>query len=145
MEVRDLETAQHEAAHVVVGCALGLRLRLATVGASWDRKKGKRPKPLEGFADFFERRGDGTAQAIMLAAGVAWDRVMRWPAWRSAVDRRLARQLCSGRRGYEALVSAATALLAGLRAEHERVTRALLARDITGADLAALCRGEDID
>lgn len=140
MEVRDLETAQHEAAHVVVGCALGLRLRLATVGASWDRKKGKRPKPLEGFTDFFERRGDGTAQAIMLAAGVAWDRGLGIDPWYSGYDWQECRKIVRGVQSVEACVLAAAAMLARLGPVHARVTRALLEHDLTGADLIGWCR-----
>jgi hypothetical protein len=56
-----------------------------------------------------------------------------------------ARRLCRSRRDYHAIIRAAAALLAGLTSEHARVTRALLERDLTATDIAALCRGEDLD
>jgi hypothetical protein len=44
----------------------------------------------------------------------------------------------------ETCVRAAAALLRTLGPEHARVTRALLERDLTGADLTALAHGERI-
>lgn len=141
-EIRDLETAQHEAAHVVVGCAVGLRLDVATVGEAWNGGE------LVAGGSWFRgvcgpRRRE--AWALMLAAGPAWDRVIGAPTWHSLYDRRELRRLVSGRHGLETMITAATALLAGLAREHAQVTRALLERDLTGADLAALCRGEELE
>lgn len=131
VEIRDLETAQHEAAHVVVGVVLGLRFRRATI-------TGNDPKWC-GETDFAFVRGDDTANAIMTAAGIAWDRGLRFPRVSYAEDLRWVRKIVgSGRRSVEACVTAAAAILAGRMAVHARVTRALLEGDITGADLERL-------
>lgn len=138
MEVRDLETAQHEAAHVVIGVALGLRMRVASIGP-WPGHRGVPADPdTLGYADFFETRGDGTAQAIMLAAGIAWDRGLRFPRRHSASDWAECMKIVRGRKSVEACVLAAAAMLAGRAAVHARVTRALLHGDLTGAEIAEL-------
>jgi hypothetical protein len=127
---------------VVVGVAVGLRLDTASVGLAWNG--------LERIAGGTWFRGQcgprrREAWALMLAAGPAWDAVIGAPLWWSEYDRRALKPLVSGRHGYATVVRAATALLAGLAREHARVTRALLERDLTGADLAAICRGEPLD
>lgn len=145
MEIRDLETAQHEAAHVVVGVALGIRLYSAGIGP-WKRR-GRWPADANaaGHADFLEKRGDNHAQALMLAAGVAWDRMFGYPAWHSSYDWAECRHIVGGRQSTEACIIAATAMLGGLMREHSVVTRALLVRDLTGEDVARLYRGDDLD
>jgi hypothetical protein len=139
-EARSLAVAQHEAAHIVVGVALGLRLRCAVLG-------GSALEPgLEGFAWFAVRRADNTAWAVTLAAGEAWERAMGdtdRPA--SPGDWALLRRLGYRGRGAEALVTAAAAMLAGLGAVHARVTRGLLERDLTGTDIDAITHGELIE
>ena len=144
-EVRDLETAQHEAAHVVVGARLGLRLEIASLGPWPGCRKTSPDAHALGYASFFEKRGDGTAQAIMLAAGVAWDRALGYDPWHSTFDWQECRKIVRGVQSVEACVTAAAAMIARLGTFHARVTRALLERDITGADLAALCRGEELE
>ena len=133
MPPRPLDVALHEAAHVVVGVALGLRLRCVVLesrpGWTWG-----------GYAWF--PKGHKHALALMYAAGVAWDRAMVAPEWRKAEDVRLVRELAPGRGGLEACVRGAGAMLAGLGVAHARVTRALLEQDLRGADIAALARGE---
>lgn len=145
-EVRDLETAQHEAAHAVVGWRLGLRLARAGLGALPSMRHSAPDPDAYGYVLFSGRRGDGTAHALMLAAGVAWDRMLRFaPHW-SAHDRALVRKITHGRIGTEACITAAMAMLAGLMPEHARVTRALLEHDIVGAAaLDAVCRGVPTD
>lgn len=141
VEVRDLETAQHEAAHVVVGVACGLRLVRAEVasnasGFAWFRNAAGNKIP--------KRRRE--AWALMAAAGPAWERMLRLPTWRhnESCDVAILRSLTSGRHGVETVIRAATAMLGVLTREHARVTHALLERDITGEDIAALCRGEEV-
>ena len=138
MEIRDLETAQHEAAHVVVGCAVGLRLDRAAIGPWPGSRKSKPCDDAMGWAEFFEVRGDGTAQAIMIAAGIAWDRGLRFSPRFSSYDWRECNKIVRGRRSVEACVTAAAAILAGRMSVHARVTRALLERDLTAADLAEI-------
>lgn len=135
-EVRDLVTAQHEAAHAVVGWRLGLRLRYARLGPA-------RSEPdLLGVVLFSHLRGDDVATALMMAAGIAWDRMLRFHPAYSRIDAAELRKLTRGRKSYEACITAAMAMLAGLTQEHARVTRALLERDIVGAAaLDAVCRG----
>lgn len=131
---RDHATAAHEAAHVVVGVALGLRLRLATVGHSTHA----RGPQLAGYADFYEKRGDGIAQAIMLAAGIAWDRGLRYDPWYTSIDREECFKIVRGRQSVEACVAAAAAMLAARKRVHARVTAALLERDLTHDDVVAM-------
>jgi hypothetical protein len=82
------------------------------------------------------------------AAGVAWERAVDpstrddegpqrddWAALLEAVPSLHDAETC---------VRAAAALLRTLGPEHQRVTRALLERDLTGADLTALAHGEQI-
>lgn len=138
MTSRALEIAQHEAAHIVVGVALGLRLRRASASPWADG---------EGYCWFPLPPGRRTwADAVTGAAGVAWERAVSprtadtegpqrddWAQLLEAVPSRHDAETC---------VRAAAALLSGLGAVHARVTRALMARDLTGSDVAALARGE---
>lgn len=143
MEVRDIADAQHESAHVVVGVALGLRLLRASVGRV---REGK--YVLAGYAWFHSRGSDvrrREAWAMMYAAGIAWDRALGLPSVHSSLDLRELRKITSGRHGVETMVRAAGAMLAGLGPIHARVTRALLERDLSGSDLAAIARGEDLE
>jgi hypothetical protein len=128
-------TAAHEAAHVVVGVALGLRLRAATV----TREILPDGRTLEGYAWFGGRNRE--AFALMYAAGVAWDRALRTPGYSHSWDATAARALCSSRAGYVAVVKASAALLAALKAPHTRVTEALLEGALTHADLDAIAAG----
>jgi hypothetical protein len=138
VEIRDVPTAQHEAAHVVVGVSLGMRLRRAALYTGW----------IDGdYASGYAWLTGGSRETccLMLAAGVAWDRAVGNPAWWSAYDAREARALCSSRNGYDAMVRAAAALLGGMTAVHSRVTSALLERDIGHLDIVAICHGAEID
>jgi len=128
---RPLSIAQHEASHVVVGVRLGLRLKRATAAPSGG---------LLGYAWF--PRGHAHALALMYAAGVAWERECGTATWLAEGDVKLVRQYAPGRGGLATCVRAAGAMLAALGGPHARVTRALLERDLTGADLEALARGE---
>ena len=137
--MRSLEVAQHEVAHVVVGVALGLRMDRAALAPAPDLD------PHEGGAAWFRvERRHRQAWALTVAAGVAWERAVtgqRWPHG-SSEDARILRRLVRGRHAREALIRAAGAMLATLAPVHARVTRALLERDLTARDVAALARGE---
>lgn len=146
MEIRDLETAQHEAAHVVVGVRLGLRLDIAGIGIWRGDRKNPRDPGAVGFVSFYEAtRGDLTAQAIMLAAGVAWDRMLGYDPWSSSYDYSETWKIVRGRKSVEACVTSAMAMLGGLTREHAKITRGLLVRDISEQDLSILFAGEAID
>jgi hypothetical protein len=143
---RLLAIAQHEAAHVVVGVALGLRLGRASA-APWATKNGDEG---DGYCWFPLPPGRRTwADAVTGAAGVAWERAVApgdsdeegaqrydWSELLAAVPSRHDAETC---------VRAAAALLAGLGAAHARVTRALLDRDLGPDDIEAMVHGEARD
>lgn len=130
--IPSLAVAQHEAAHVVVGCALGLRLRAATV-------RPKTSPAIQGYVLF--RDGSATALGLMYAAGVAWDRALGED---SPADRKLIHELGFTVRDGRGLVRAAGAMLRDLGGAHARVTRALLERNLGAVDIARLARGEPL-
>lgn len=140
MTERTLEIAQHEAAHVVVGVALGLRLRAAVVGLHRDREVGW----VHGFADFDKRAGTTEAYALMLAAGLYYEDARGPGGWyRARGDVRVLRAM--GHRPKARIVTlaiAAGAILESRRAAWSAVTRALLERDLHGGDIERLVRGE---
>jgi hypothetical protein len=136
---RPLDVAQHEAAHIVVGTALGMRLRRAVLEQvpGWEWSGGV----------WFDGRASTTeAWGLMLAAGVAWEWATVGHARGARGDLAVLRSMgVPTRDRVRALATASGAMLAALGAAHARVTRALLARDLTGADIAALARGERIE
>jgi hypothetical protein len=136
---RDLATAQHEAAHVVVGVALGLRLSSAVTGLRSDPYWGR----IAGATRFDGRYGSSEAWALMLAAGVYYEERRGHPK-DSAGDRRLLRRYGYWPGGHATLAAAAGAILESRREAWEAVTRALLERDITGADVERIARCEPL-
>jgi hypothetical protein len=136
MTERELDDAQHEAAHVVVGVALGLRLRRVWLGKE---KVGR--YLYTGCAEWEPRPWPAEAHRIMTAAGVAWERRggdlehaagdLAWLRKEHVVGARLV-----------AVERAAWALLETRMGLHTRVARALLERDLTGADVSRMARGE---
>ncbi len=158
-ETRLLSVAKHEAAHVVVGVALGLKLREAVIGVGpWPG--GLVRLGYVWFGDPGKRRKE--AFSLMTAAGVAWDRSvgalsksdLRQIAKAvgceideplSSGDYAILLENTSGRHGAEALIRAAGALLTDLHIAHDRVTRALLTRDLKGKDIETIARGETVE
>lgn len=156
-DLRLLSVAKHEAAHVVVGVAVGLKLREAVIGVGpWSGGLVRLgytwfPEPTDGRKEAF---------ALMTAAGIAWDRKTGplSPADLAAFasvgveikdamggDEPLLREYTSGKRGAEACIRAAGLMLNDLRVAHNRVARALLTRDLKGADIATIALGEAVD
>lgn len=133
MSDRPLEVCRHEAAHVVVGVALGLRLRKAVIGREGDAL---------GYA-WFTNHGSNMAHAIMFAAGVAWDRLCN--EGNSSEDAKLCRELVADDVTARTCVRVATVMLAGLLPAHARVTEALLEKDLNAKDIAKLARGERLE
>ena len=131
-----LAVAQHEAAHVVVGVALGLRLYEASLLHI--------PGDRDGHVIFYE--GSRLAMAMMRLAGVVAELRIgdAGDIARASVDKAQARQSLRGlgRGNYAAAFMAADAILASRVPIHTAVTRALLERDLRAADIAALARGE---
>src|SRR6478609_9003025 len=117
-----LVTAQHEAAHIVVGVALGLRLHSASITPADD---------YYGFV-WFPWGGTKLADSLTLAAGVAWERAIGSTQGYERDDLAQLRQLQRSASGVRAAVRAAGAMLSSLGPVHARVTRALLERDLTG-------------
>jgi hypothetical protein len=133
-----LAIAQHEAAHVVVGAALGLRLRHVTIVET--KRDGIL---LDGCAVFDGRCGSVEAWALMFAAGLVWERKQGdvGYAW---IDR--ARMRAQGAHTDAAVFAyehAAWCVLMRAADTHARVTRALLSEhELTRADLAEMLRFE---
>lgn len=129
----DTATAEHEAAHVVVGLALGLRLRRATIVPS------PAPGPTGihvGYA-WFEHGRNYTAHAIMCCAGVAWER-RPGGLGQSPADYALAKSSLRYKSDVETCVRIARELLDGRRRAQARVASELCDRDLTAADVEAL-------
>lgn len=129
---RRLDVADHEAAHVVVGVALGLRLRKAVIKTAED---------FDGYA-WFTNHGSRTAHAIMYAAGVAWERAR---GGSSIGDATLCRELVKTDSEVRTCVRVAGVMLAGLGPVHSKVTRALLENDLNAKHISKLARGERLD
>lgn len=137
---RTLEAAQHEAAHIVVGAAFGLRLVRATLG-----RRRYEALLVDGLTEFNRRHGSLEAWLLMFAAGIAWSRAMG-QEWQGSGDLAALRRMgCTTKGAVDALVVAAGAMLKERALAHARVTRALLDRDLTGADVDALARGESLE
>jgi hypothetical protein len=128
--VRDLADAQHEAAHVVVGVALGAKVSRVTLAGGGD---------VLGCVDYLAPR---EAELLLLAAGVVWERRVGDLEHASYDLAALRRLRVYGQARLVALERAAWAVLSGAAGLHARVTRALLERDLTARDVARLARGE---
>jgi hypothetical protein len=140
---RDRATAQHEAAHAVVGVYLGLPLRRVRVepptpaltgsgSAHFDCERKNSPN-WEGYA----RR---LHLGIMYAAGAAGDALHgRDTPYHWRVDFRLIREVGFSKAERRVLLDIARQYLAGpCKREWSAVTEALLERDLTGPEIKAL-------
>jgi hypothetical protein len=132
--MRLLSDAQHEAAHVVVGVALGLRLYRAQL-------RPVSAPDCDGLTLWEPRPWYREADLLMTAAGVAWERHCGDLAHASADVASLRRSGVKGNARVRVLERAAWAILTARAGTHARVTRALLERDLTAADVRALARG----
>src|SRR4051812_35587932 len=134
--MRDLETCKHEAAHVVVGTALGLRLRKVTVAKEPEGKWTS-----EGWC-WFTNHGSALSHGIMYAAGVVWERahgrespldyrymleeLKVYMPDDSGITTNLETRTC---------IRIAGLLLRNHGSAHKRVTEALLEKDLTEKDI----------
>jgi hypothetical protein len=132
---RSFLDAQHEAAHVVVGLTLGLRLTFAKL-YPLSRTEKVAETQFEGVLS-----ADDPRFAITIAAGIAWERGIKAPGECDRVDRAMLVRAHYSRGEIRGLVRAAAAILATRGPAHARVTRLLVERDLTRADGAALMRG----
>lgn len=132
---RTIEDAQHEAAHVVVGVALGLRLFSASIGRTIERDGES-----AGTTVWYPKPWPREADLIMTAAGVAWERHCGDLANASYDLNDLRRAGVKGNARIRVLERAAWALLMSRPEMHARVTRALLEGPFTEADVRAMAR-----
>lgn len=129
----DTETAEHEAAHVIVGLALGLKLRKATIEPSV-----LNGHVAAGYSWFYVGR-KYMAFGIMACAGIAWERRRGRNATAIAGDLEIAQQVWDCRRSeIETGVKLAREIIEGRRRLHARVASELCDRDLSPADVEAL-------
>ncbi len=129
----DTATAEHEAAHLTVGLALGLRLRKATIVPSPLGRRGIAC----GYVWFYSER-KYLARAIMYGAGAVWDRKAGFePDDTSAGDLAQVATLVS-RADVPTCLKLAEELLDSRRRLHARIASELCDRDLSGADVEAL-------
>ncbi len=132
----DTATAEHEAAHVVVGAALGLRLRKATIAAG--ELNGH---VAAGYSWFYVGR-KYMAFGIMACAGIAWERKCGRNGDAIAGDLEIARQVWDCRRSeIETGVRLARELIDARARIHSRIASKLCDRDLGPGDLERLIVG----
>lgn len=126
---RVIADAQHEAAHVVVGASLGLKLVSATALDGPDTL---------GLTTFYVGPHDRYADLLWTAAGLAWERRCG-DAIHALGDVKSLRSMgVKTTRGLQVLERAAWAILETRAGMHARVTRALLEGDLDAKSLRAL-------
>lgn len=137
--MRDLAAAAHESAHVVVGIALGLRLRKVSVA-----KGVINGHDTDGFT-WFTSHGSALAHAIMCAAGIAWERAhgRESPAdYQNMMQELHVTGDVDGE--VRTCLRLAEILLKNHGKAHKQVTMALMDRDLTDKDIRAIARGEKV-
>ena len=128
----DPRTAEHEAAHLVVGCALGLKLRRATVLPTG-------PDALYvGYAWFHGPMRAHAAFGVMYAAGVYWENRDGGNPDVAVYDLKHARACFRSSADVRTAARLAGEILTARRGVLARVARELLDRDLTARDIAAL-------
>jgi len=127
--MRSLADAQHEAAHAVVGIALGLRLFKIAIYP--DAKIGEDGGETVWYADPWHRE----AVILMYAAGVVWERRICGKRRHASLDVAELRRLRVTGKRLTACERAAWAVLSERHALHTRIVRALVERDLTAADV----------
>lgn len=131
---RDAAVAEHEAAHLVVGLALGLKLK---------RAKLEETVIKDGFVElghvWFAGSGRrGLALSIMYCAGIAWELEHAADPTAIAHDRKLADKYLIGKHDMATGVRIASELLAARKKAHARVASELCERDLGPRDVARL-------
>ena len=132
----DLADAEPEAAHLVVGCALGLKLKRAFVRRQYDKDLKALVDGITYFSGFERRK---LAFGIMACAGLAYERkINRGADHYASGDIKLARMCFSSLHDIEVGVKLARELLDGRRRLHARVASELCDRDLGPADIELL-------
>lgn len=124
----DLAVAQHEAAHIVVGVALGLKLRRAAVGeVTWRSYRAL------GYTWFKIGPTMKLAAGIMTCAGIVWDRDSGEGL--SEGDLTLAREYLSSAHDVRTAEKIAAEILASRSRIHSRIVAELCERDLGPRDI----------
>lgn len=133
----DLTVAEHEAAHMVVGLALGLRFKRAAV-EEWSFRGWR----ALGFTWFSVGPRTRLAAGVMSCAGIAWE--ARPGGWHEGADgdRKLAREWLTGAHDVRVATRIAAELLAARRAIHIRLAHELCERSLGPRDVARLVLGD---
>ena len=129
------DAAEHEAAHVVVGLAVGLQFKRAALL----EVNPKHLDPDSGYCWFLgHRTKDRLALGIMYCAGAAWEAQHGRPAFARG-DLKLARNwLGLSAADVRAATRIARELLDSRRRVHARIASELCDRDLTARDVAGL-------
>jgi hypothetical protein len=115
--VIDLTVAEHEAAHLVVGVALGLRLRHVVVKPStW------RGFEIAGYT-WFATPGNKIAHGIVACAGMVWESRPGGKRLGAAGDRKLAREYLRTASAVKTGCRVAAEILTHRKRAHRRVVR----------------------
>lgn len=128
--------AEHEAAHVVVGLALGLPLKIATV-----RKDVWRNIEIEGFTWFGAPR-KRLAHGVTVCAGIVWEGRPGGSPSGAHGDKRLAREYLRTPADVATGCAIAAEILRTRQGALQRVARELCDRDLRPAELAEMVVGE---
>lgn len=134
MSHRDAHVAEHEAAHLVVGLALGLKLKRAKLEETCIKDGFVE----QGYVWFAGGNRRGLALTLMYCAGIAWE--LKHAADPVAIehDRKLARKYFISAHDLKVGVRIADELLQSRKAAHARVASELCERDLGPADVARL-------
>ncbi len=127
------DVAAHEAAHVVVGLAVGLSLKYVLIATPGNEAAG---------LTLWNSDGSDIGYAIQYAAGVVWDEMSLQGYSRD--DARLCRKHVDYQADVNVCKRVAKALLLSRKVAHQLITKALLAADhyrLTGADVRNLIKG----
>lgn len=128
----NLADAEHEAAHLVVGLALGLKLRRAFV-----RRETWNGLTIDGLVYFNGYQRRRLAIGVMACAGIVWEAKLgrKGLDW---VDAKLARTCLTSTHDVLVATRLAREILEGRRRLHARVASELCDRDLGPADVEAL-------
>lgn len=136
--MRNLADAEHEAAHVVVGLALKLKLKEAKLQSATTAHE-----ILSGYTLFHRSVRRPIAFGIMYCAGIAWEKRPGGNLNYSDADFRLARECLGSVADVQTGIRVAADILRTRKGAHRRVAEALCDHDLGARDVARLVRGDD--
>ncbi len=132
----DIRTAEHEAAHLVVGCALGLSLARATTNPSV-----LNGSEVLGYTWFRGPEPANLAYCVMYCAGIVWEERPGGELFSARLDLRLAKEFAKTKHDLNTAKRLAREILDGRRRIHARIASELCDRDLTSRDVEALVLG----